>query len=128
MSTVLNFLWNIVRNWINPATFGKIKFVKKPEDLLETINKEQIERMYGGLADDITNNYFPPTMPSDNYILPNEKEEDIHLTEDKYKELIDEGKLVTISPYFQNDSNSVYSVAYTLNQPNQNIKNESNII
>jgi hypothetical protein len=118
MSTVLNFLWNIVKNWINPATFGKIKFVKNYNELRDTINPEQIEIKYGGNAENKLSNYFPPTIPSDNFILPYEKEENIHITEDEYKTLASDEKLVTISPFYQIDSKSVYSLANTLNQHN----------
>jgi hypothetical protein len=128
MSTVLNFLWNIVKNWINPTTFNKIRFVKHYNEIKETINPEQIEKKYGGLAEDKKDNYFPPTIPSDNFLLLNEREEDILIPEDEYKVLVNSGKLTTVSPAFKSDARSVYSVAYTVNQPNFTIvKCESNI-
>ena len=126
MSSVLNFLWNIVKNWINPTTFSKIRFIKEYSEISETVNPNQIERKYGGLAEDKIDNYFPPTIPSDYYILSTEKEEDILINEEEYKRLVNSGKLTTVSPYFKFDAKSVYSIAYTVGPNFTVVKNDSN--
>jgi hypothetical protein len=99
MSTVLNFVWKIVKNFLEETTVKKIRFLKKGyfDDVFEFINKDQVELKYGGTAPNLQyGDYFPPHMPSNNF--NNDKSKLI--SEEEYEQLVKENKLTTISPYY----------------------------
>jgi hypothetical protein len=114
MSNVLNFLWNIIKNMLHPSTNKKIKFIKQDnlKELFESINPDQVEKKYGGNADSLEVNFFPPYMPNDNILLPGEIKQNILVTESMYKDLYVNGKLTTLSPYI-NETKSVYTIPHT---------------
>jgi hypothetical protein len=98
MGSVLNFLWNIIKNFIDEVSLKKIKFLKKGEfgPIFDYINEEQVEQKYGGKASNVVNDFFPPKMPSENY----KKTGGGLITQEEYDKLIVENKLTTISPYY----------------------------
>ena len=98
MGTVLNMLWKIVKAFLDETSVKKIRFIKKGEyrDIFEFINEEQIEKKYGGKADDVHENFFPPIMPTNKYTRNNEG----IISEIEYENYIKQGKLTTISPYY----------------------------
>jgi hypothetical protein len=116
MNQVLNFIWNIIKNMLQPSTHKKIKFLKQDnvKEMFQSINPDQIENRYGGNAPNLEANFFPPYMPNENYLLPGEYREDVLISEDSYKELYISGRITTLSPYIQiNDTKSIYTNPYT---------------
>ncbi len=98
MGSILNVLWKIVKAFLDETSVRKIRFIKKGEykELFEFINEEQIEKKYGGKAQDINENFFPPIMPTNRYTRNNE----YIINEIEYENYIKQGKLTTISPYY----------------------------
>jgi hypothetical protein len=130
MSTIMSYIWNLLKGLIDPVTHKKIKFFNNNSELLENINPEQLEEKYGGLCKNLENyheinnfnkinlenidsskpeynvdKFFPPTMPSEKCLkIENDKNQNL-ITEDKYRELFIENKLRVVSPYFNENLN-----------------------
>jgi hypothetical protein len=116
MNQILNFIWNIVKNMLQPSTHRKIRFLQnnKLSDLFEYINPDQVEKRYGGNAENITNNFFPPHMPNDNVLLPGEVKSQVLTSEEAYREMYMSGRITTLSPFVNmNDTKSIYTNPYT---------------
>jgi hypothetical protein len=116
MNQVLNFIWSFVKSMLQPNTLKKIKFLNtsNPIELFENINPDQVEKRYGGNSPNLVDNYFPPYMSNENIFLPDEKKQDILISEEVYKELYLNGKLTVLSPYIQiNDAKSTYINTHT---------------
>jgi hypothetical protein len=97
----ISFGWSIIKKFVTPSTERKIKILK-PNNLNELffyINPTQIEKKFGGMAEDIKSFYFPPIFPSNNYLLPNEKKNSILLDEEVYNALLKNNKEMVRSPY-----------------------------
>ncbi len=103
MGTVLNILWKVVKGFLDETSVKKVKFLKKGEfkDLFEYINEDQIEKKYGGTADDISGNFFPPVFPSDNYA----RDKSVLVNEEKYADLYKDSKIACVSPFFKSKNN-----------------------
>jgi hypothetical protein len=104
MSAWLNAIWTVIKSFIDSNTNKKIKFIKENAkyEIFESINSEQVEIKYGGLAknlDGSSDGYFPPVIPSDNYFKQNEVKEEILINEDQYIDAINMGILSQVSPY-----------------------------
>ena len=67
--------------------------------LFNYMNKNQVEKKFGGEAQNVENNNFPPIFPSNEYLLPIEKKEDILISERRYIEIVRKNKNITVSPY-----------------------------
>jgi hypothetical protein len=98
MGTVLNFLWNIVKKFLDEVQLKKIKFLKKGEfgPIFDYINEEQVEERFGGKAKNLTEGFFPPVMPSKNY----NKSGAGLVSEEEYDKLVKDDKITKISPYY----------------------------
>ena len=110
MSSILNFCWKIVKNLIDKTTAAKFSFLSSENDIKENvlsyINPSQIEKRYGGTAENIDDNIeFPFILPSNQYQIENKINNEI-ISEEKYLELVNEKKLTAISPYIKNDNNN----------------------
>jgi hypothetical protein len=104
MSPWLNAIWTIVNDEIDSNTQKKIKFIKENAkyELFEFINNEQLEKKYGGLSknlEDSCDGYFPPYMPSDNYLKNNDVKEELLIDEDQYIDALSMGIISQVSPY-----------------------------
>jgi hypothetical protein len=125
MSSVVTFCAGLIKSWVGVNTFKKMQFVKDINEIFETINPEQVENKFNGRAENRDIDFFPPYMPSEKYLLNNQTEEDTLVSEDQYRELVNSNKVVTISPYYQYDTKSNYTVANTHFQPFITIRNYS---
>lgn len=56
----VNFMWGMVKGFLEENTQRKIQILKTkiPENLFTHTNKEQIEKKYGGTANDLSSNYW----------------------------------------------------------------------
>lgn len=112
MSPILNALWTIIRNLIDSHTNRKIKFIKdkNKDEIFEYINREQIEEKYGGFAPNVTevDGFFPPIMPSSNYLKDFDDKEDMLVSEEKYKEKYENGQLTILTPFYEEIYSSYY--------------------
>ncbi len=99
MSTVLNILWKIIQVFLDETSRKKVRFIKdsNKNEIFTYINKSQIEKKYGGDAEDKEREFFPGFMPSGNNLLDDCNRTNFLITEEKYKFLCDEGKLATVN-------------------------------
>lgn len=103
-----NVLWKVVKSMIDPSTERKIKLLKNENtnDVFAFINKSQIEKKYGGNAENLTSYYFPPIFPSDDYYIETDSPSTLLINETTYKKKVKENKCIVPSPYIDyNDTN-----------------------
>ena len=103
MNYVLNMCWKIIKKLIDERTAQKFNFISGDNDIrelvLSKINPTQLERRFGGSADNIPDEIdFPFLLPSDEYQV-NDSNEDQIVSEEEYIQMANNDKLVTISPY-----------------------------
>ena len=93
MNFVFNLVWNIVKMIMGPTLEAKACNVDANDGsydkLFQCINRSQVEKKYGGTAENLkTGEYYPLTFASDNYFCNDNKDEN------KEKEEIDLDKFV----------------------------------
>jgi hypothetical protein len=103
MNYVLTMCWKIIKKLIDERTAQKFNFISGDNDIrelvLSKINPTQLERRFGGSADNIPDEIdFPFLLPSDEYQV-NDSNEDQIVSEEEYIQMANNEKLVTISPY-----------------------------
>jgi hypothetical protein len=113
MNRLLDFLWRIIRNFLNANVEKKIIFLNETNKnlIFETIMPEQLEAKYGGKANDLfsknTNNpeeylfninsLFPPFMPNEEFQTAEDKQ--MLISESEYISLFKQGQIAQLSPY-----------------------------
>ena len=112
----LNFLtrilYKIAVNFIDPVTVTKLAVISSNKDreeiLFSTIRKDNVEKQFGGTAPnmpvDSINGFFPPRMPSSNFILDVENKNEILISEEEYINKYKNGEISdkTVNPYIYN--------------------------
>lgn len=90
-----SLIWTIAKLVLDDCTTFKISIVGShiPEGLLKEANKKQIEKRFGGDAQNIDNNFWPPSFPSEDYFLEGEKKELVLIDRVKYGEMARAGVL-----------------------------------
>ena len=105
MNFVFSIVWNIVKLIMGPTLEAKACKVDTNDgqyDLLfQLINRSQVEKKYGGTAEDLKQGeYYPPRFISDNYFC----QENIDETEEKKETSVPED----VDSFKDNDSNMVF--------------------
>ena len=105
MNFVFSIVWNIVKLIMGPTLEAKACKVDTNDgeyDLLfKLINRSQVEKKYGGTAEDLKQGeYYPPRFVSDNYFC----QENLDETDEKKETLVKED----IDSFKDNDSNMVF--------------------
>jgi hypothetical protein len=103
MNYILSMCWKIVKKLIDERTASKFNFISGQDDIknlvLSKIHPSQLEQRFGGDAPDIGEDLdFPFFLPSDLYQIDDRNADQI-INEEEYINLVNEDKLVTISPY-----------------------------
>ena len=85
------FLWQIAKQFVEEHTIRKIKIEKKsnPAEMLKHFNRGQLERKYGGTADDLTQ-FWPPVFPEGSLDADGESIENYLTDKDTYLEYFPE--------------------------------------
>ena len=124
MNYILNMCWKVIKSvgLVDEGTSKKFNFISGQNDInnyvLKHINPSQLENRFGGFCDDIGEYLdFPFIIPNNNDILV-EGHEDRMINEEEYINLVNNKKLVTISPYL-NDK---------LNRANNNNNNNISVV
>ena len=120
-------MWNVLKS-LMPTFEKKFKFIKKENksELFEFINRSQIEKKFGGTAENIEiGNFFPPNMPSSNYQLEDDNDGNSKnfVSEEKYVELVKNDLVTTISPYIRDYCQNIDR--YFMYTANDTIENKS---
>lgn len=84
--------------------------------IFKFINKTQIEKKFGGLAENIESNFFPPNFPSDDYFSDLDNINEILVDEEKHREKLKNNKNLTQSPYIS------YSLSEISNHKDKNMQ------
>jgi hypothetical protein len=105
MSTILKGIWSFVSSFLDESTVKKIRFLnnENKSELFAFINQDQIEKRFGGKANDIIpghNNCFPPIFPNNKDLFDPLRSRGRILSEEEYKEMHLNGLLATTCPYF----------------------------
>ena len=103
MNYILNVCWKIVKNLIDERTAQKFNFISGEDDIkdlvLTKIHPSQLEQRFGGEAENVGENLnFPFILPSDIYQIDDRNQDQI-VSEEEYINLVNDDKLVTVSPY-----------------------------
>ena len=99
LNFITRILYKIAVNFIDPITATKIIVLDGKGDpkLFKFIRPDNIEEQFGGTAPnmpiDCKNGFFPPRMPSPNFIKDEENKNDILITEDEYIKRFKNGKI-----------------------------------
>jgi len=99
-----NALWTIVKAILDSNTNKKFILVDENSKykMFEFINNEQVEKKYGGLAKNVDgeiDGYFPPIIPSENFLKQSDQREEFLISEEMYIELYHQGRISRLSPY-----------------------------
>ena len=123
MNYILNMCWKVIRSvgLVDEGTSKKFNFISGQSDInnyvLKHINPSQLEKRFGGECNDIGDYLdFPFIIPNDNFMV--EGHEDRMIDEEEYINLVNNKKLVTISPYLKDK----------LNRTNNNNNDDLNVI
>ena len=105
VGTFFNMIWGIIKKIIDVNTEKKIKILKASNliEIFSIINPCQIEKKYGGKAEDLKSYFFPPIFPSEYYLLDSEKNDTnkIFINEEEYKKKIISNQTLLPSPYIK---------------------------
>ena len=101
MNFIFNMIWNIVKTIMGPTLEAKACNVSsnggKYDDLFQFINRSQIEKKYGGTAENLKpGEYFPLKFASDRYFCENNKDKK------------EEEKEINLDKYYDNDSKMMF--------------------
>jgi hypothetical protein len=61
----LKFIWTVVKGFVEEHTVNKIRILREgqPSEIKMHFALSQVEKKYGGTADDLTHQFWPPTLP-----------------------------------------------------------------
>lgn len=102
MSTFIVFLWDLIKRMLDPTTEGKLKILKSLDDdcsLFASMNRDQVEKKFGGNAENIVKDYFPPKMPSNQYLTKLDDKSKLLITKREYVNILNKNSELKISPY-----------------------------
>ena len=126
MNYILSMCWKIVKKLIDERTASKFNFISGQDDIknlvLSKIHPSQLEQRFGGDAPDIGEDLdFPFFLPSDLYQIDDRNADQI-INEEEYINLVNEDKLVTISPYLIQEGKINMDDDENINKSLNNIK------
>ena len=108
MGYVLNFCWKIIKKLIDERTAEKFNFINNQSDIdeyvLKNIHPSQLEKKYGGQADDLDEVIDFPFILSSNIYQYDYNRNNI-ISEDEYIRRAKNNDLCEISPYLENEIN-----------------------
>jgi hypothetical protein len=107
----VSFGWTVIKKFLDASTERKIQLLKptNQQDMFRFINPRQIEKKFGGLADDVKEYFFPPIFPNQNFLLASEKKEEILIEEDRYRHLIKGNKDIVPCPHLNKQESALQS-------------------
>lgn len=91
-----SIIWTIAKLVLDDCTTFKISIIGGghiPEGLFKETNKKQVEKRFGGEAQNNDNNFWPPYFPSEEYFLEEEKKELVLVDRVKYADMAKAGEL-----------------------------------
>ena len=120
---ILRCAWALIKHVVDERTAKKFNFFSGKKDLMEIILKDvhpsQLEEKYGGTCENKEKFDFPFILPSHQYQIESEDNPSV-VNEEKYLELVDQKKIVTLSPYLIQEGK--------IRKPNQEFKIANNYL
>ena len=105
LSLIVRILFKLICTFLEEVTVKKIVIVSGKDDnqMLNYINGDNLEKRFGGNAENLDyseNNLFPPRMPSSQkFLLDNENRNQILISKNKYKEIMNTLPKESLSPF-----------------------------
>jgi len=105
MSSFIVFLWDLIKKMLDPTTERKLKILPKGQvdEMFRFINPEMIEKKFGGTAPNVTHNFFPPIIPSQNYLKPYDDPKELFVDNKTYLEIVEKNPGYVKSPYIRKE-------------------------
>lgn len=107
VSFLMKSIWNMIKMMLDESTERKVKLLNNIDDvnkeLFKFINKSQLEKRFGGEAENLERKFFPPFFPSNEYFTENDDLAEILVNEEKYVEIIRNNDKLVPSPYVKLD-------------------------
>ena len=108
ISFFVKALWNMIKGMLDPNTERKIKMLGNDKSLMfEFINKNQVEKKFGGTAQNVENYFFPHIMPDFNFLNEKENKENYLMNEQEYIEFVQRNNNYKKCPYIENSYNKI---------------------
>ena len=140
MNFFFRLLYKIVCAFLHESTVKKIMILdgKKDQRMFKEIRSDNVEMDMGGTAPNARlgeeNGIFPPRMPSDKFLLDEDRPEDILMSEDEYIKKYKRGEINKdfVSPYIlkklneENISSNDDKVSVKIMEKNNTISNKVN--
>jgi len=116
--------WALIKGFLDEVTVKKIQFFKtgSPTTLFDSTNREQVEQKFGGTAPNLSR-FWPPTFPSDKYLLPSDDPEKRLLTQHEYTKRF---KLGLLAGHRINESLLLKEEFEDPTSPLKELKNDTN--
>jgi len=110
MSGFLRGIWSVIKTMLDDTTVRKIRILNDSDlsEVFTLINEEQVEKKFGGKAQNLIvgrDSFFPPHMPSLNYLKSDQVKEDVLVSEEEYKQMHSKGMLTVTSELYINKWN-----------------------
>jgi len=123
---ILKAVWGLVKRILDPQTQRKIQMVDPgSKELFACINKSQVEQKFGGTAPNVTDYYFPHTVPSEEYFVQGDDEKKLQLDEEEYRIKVESDERIVKSPYYV--PTPAAQLIFENVQQKEEIKSDSNV-
>jgi len=89
-SSFINTLWSIAQVVLDKNTIDKVNICTESHNpkMDEHINKDNIEKQYGGNIPDLTGDFWPPKCYTNSYMLPTDRVNERIVSMDTYKDYV----------------------------------------
>ena len=132
MNFFFRLLYKIICAFLHESTVKKIKILdgKKDQSMFKEIRKDNVEIEMGGTAPNARlgeeNGIFPPRMPSEHFLLENERPEDILISEEEYIQRYKKGEIKEefVSPFILDKLEEEKKQKIKVNNANNEIKEQ----
>jgi len=127
VSLFVKVLWKTINILLDPSTQRKIKLLQgeaeMEREIFKIINRKQIEKRFGGLAENIEGRFFPPIFPSDEYFTSAEDENAL-IDDEMYVEISKNNPMLKKSPFINQQEQFLRGDMITL-ENRQNVINKT---
>ena len=100
LTIFLRGVWGIVKHTLDPVTQTKIQIIQPGDPaMFKFIHPSQIEERFGGKSKNFEDNFFPHISPSNQYLIEGDKPDELFVSEDKYKVIIEKDDKIYKCPF-----------------------------
>ena len=89
-----------MKHTLDPVTQTKIQIIQPGDPaMFKFIHPSQIEERFGGKSKNFEDNFFPHISPSNQYLIEGDKPDELFVSEDKYKVIIEKDDKIYKCPF-----------------------------